>query len=404
MVARSTVRRNLIIVGSVAALLCLLPYGWIQWARNVGEREYRAELELARKEGIPTTPDEFAALIPRAEPDENAALHYAKLEGVSFDISRCTTLQFHLVRKPTKEWLDLTKKFLDSQQTAFEHLDAATSLDKCWFEADAATAGLTKSARAPWASYAAPLLMLRGTSKMLKGDAAGAIGDADRIAKMADHFGQVPTPWRQGIRNNLESKALEALADWCFARRGDKRYVDAFRQRIDRFEQDAVKRPVAKAWVVNGAYILDRVWTGGGRKELGLKETTIQQNISLALSPADTSANIMRGLRELTRAAVLPEPKRSAEMVAARKRVKDAARPLDGFVNFMPPELDDSGELFADVRNFYRVLARAFEHQEIPRSLDVSDLAGPGRALDYSFDGVDIKVGSRRFVVQGESP
>lgn len=114
MAAQSTVRRTLILVGSVATLICLLPYGWIKWNRVSAARQYQEQLVLARKAGVPTTPEEFAALMPRVAPEENAALHYEKLDGGSFEIAQCTNLQFKLIREPSDELIEQALRFLDS--------------------------------------------------------------------------------------------------------------------------------------------------------------------------------------------------------------------------------------------------------------------------------------------------
>lgn len=406
MAARTSLRRTLIGVGTVLAVLCLLPLGWIQWMRAQGERQYQEQLALARKDGIPTTPEEFDALIPRAEPHENAALHYRKLDGANFELSICESLQFKLIREPTNEVRQQAEKYLETHGQTLAHLDAATDLPKCWFERDPRKAGLSRTGSPSHAYSAAPILALRGTLKMLDGDPEAAIADADRIAKMGLHFGQEPTPAAESIRSNMESKTLRAIADWCFARRGDATYLRALNERIGRFQKSMDERPIPAVWVVNGAYALERVWTSAGRKELGLKDTTLSQNIRLALAPSATKANIMAGLREVTRVSALRQEDRTAAMSSARLNLSLAAIPLAGIVDFLAPELGDSRELFREIWVFYRALGRAFAQTEIPKQLDTSDLISPatGKPVDYSFDGYRIKIGMRDFVVKYEIP
>ncbi len=407
MAESSRPRRTPLLIGVVLVSSCLLPYGWISWARAAAERAYQEQLALARKEGIPTTTEEFAALMPPVAPEENAALHYKKLEGLSFDFTTSNNLQFKLVREPSPELLEQANKFLATHQQTLEHLDAATSLAKCRFDRDWSKVGFVRSQGGSAAHSSSHLLKLRGTYRMLKGDAQGAIADADRIGQMADHFGQEPSPSAQHIRDNLEDDVLEALADWSYARRGDPIFLDALNERIDRYSQNAKKSPVWASWLVDGAYILDRIWTASGRTELNIKSTTFGQQVRLALAPVDTKARIMEGLRELTTAAKLAQPDRSLKMKAARQRVREAAKPLDGLVYVLP--LETSQDLFESRRLYFRALARAFKHRDIPATLDTSDLIHPstGRPITYSFDGLVISVEStslEQFVVKQASP
>lgn len=405
MATRSPVRRTLILVGSVATLICLLPYGWIKWNRVSAARQYQEQLALARKEGVPTTPEEFAALMPRVAPEENAAFHYEKLDGGSFEIAQCTNLQFKLIREPSDELIEQALRFLDSHRTTLEHLDAATALEKCRFERDW-NVGLIRSAGGSTAYHAAPLLKLRGTCRMLKGDTRGAIADADRIGRMAAHFGSEPSPRGQHIRENLECDRLEVLADWCYAHRGDATYLKALEERIDDYSLTADSGSVWASWVSDGAYVLDRIWTPEGRRELGIKATTFRQNLTLALAPIDTNARIIEGLRELTHAAKQPRPDRWTQMKSARQKVWEASKPLEGLIQVLPEDLQASSELFESVRLFYRTLARTFEHREIPTTLDTAGLIDPstGKPMSYSYDGYTINIGVRQFVVKYKVP
>lgn len=423
MAARSPVRRTLIIIGSVGALLCLLPYGWIRWARSVGERACRAELELARKEGIPTTPAEFAALIPRAEPHENAALHYKKLEGLKVDIRKTRELFFALTRSPSDHLIEQAQDYLSSFSGAMSHLEAGTTLPKCWFDRDWSRkrgvsntddlleAMVTTPTRAD--QVAAEILPLRGTVRMLRGDAEGAIDDAEKMFKMASHYRQEPSILGQSVGWRLEYRALETLTSWCYARRGDPVYQAAIDRNIDRLKP---YDPWASGLqdLSNLTYVLDRCWTSEGRAELGIEKLSLRETISLSFAPPDTKTRIVRAFRELMVASKLPHPDRWRPMRLAGQRAYEASRPLEGTFKLIPVDPVDNLEQVhvQDLlsRVCFRAVARALQYRAIPRTLKTDDLISPmtGRPVEYSFDGAVIRVsgGQRhphRFVVKVES-
>jgi hypothetical protein len=130
-------KRNWVIwgMGAVGVFIVLLLV-WAHLSASADKADLDHELDVARKEGLPTTWREYAALIKSAKPEENAAPFYRKLIRLSKDKANLSKLDSDLLLRPSAEHVALATSELAAQSEAIAAIDQAARLPRCWFNRD----------------------------------------------------------------------------------------------------------------------------------------------------------------------------------------------------------------------------------------------------------------------------
>lgn len=386
-------------VVAAAVILMATPVLLIVGRNISAKREFARQLELARKEGLPTTPAEYAAHVPTAEPSENAGPLYRKLKGALRFPQDVDFLSAHIAYKPTPALVQDAQDILDARKAPLTTVEQAVKLPKCWFERDWNLGAAVLMPEYADMKAGARLLVLRGTLAVHRGDSAAALADIERILKMADHQRSEPNAIAILVAEALDDIAIKALASWGDNHRDQPVYRKKILEIVDRMPKPDVRRENLGE-LMNVLSIIDLCATEEGRLALGLKEDDISQAdrfTPLLVSPVGARAKVVEAMRLQWEALALPPGTRRAKVDKARQDLSGAmlAYGTAGRIYGMlgggeETEFLNNRETEWEARRvLYRGLARYIEAPTHSRSMRTSDLLSPfdQAPLSMSFDG-----------------
>lgn len=390
--------RALWVIGGLVALMVASPLILRAYRSAQAAREYAKELELARSEGLPTTGEEFAKLMPEVDPVENAAPLYAKLRGLGGSGADFQSLAAKLTYQAAADVVEEAERRIRGHQAELKIAEDATHLPKCRFDRDWSLGAAVLMPEISEMRSLARLLALRGSLFAHRGDVRSALADIERIRKIADHTRMEVTAIGMLAAESVDQTALTSLAGWGHVHRDQPAYRKALARIIEEWP-----RPDVKAETRGGLFetlsIIDLCATAEGRAALGLKKEDlpgIERYSALLFDKGEARVTIVRAYRARRAALDLPPGKRHATLEEAALDVQGAmmAFPTANRVFFM---LTGSQSEFLDQRELiweanlvrWRGLARALEPPRPPAKIKVDDLLSPfdGTPLDYRFDG-----------------
>lgn len=383
-----------------AAVILMATPALLIVGRNISaKREFARQLELARKEGLPTTPAEYAAHVPTAGPSENAGPLYRKLKGALQFPEVVDYLSAHIAYKPTPALVQDAQDIIDARKAPLGTVEQAVKLPKCWFERDWNLGAAVLMPEYADMKAAARLLVLRGTLAVHRGDTAAALADIDRILKMADHQRSEPNAIAILVAEALDDIAIKALASWGDNHRDQPVYRKKILEIVERMDKPDVRRENLGE-LMNVLSIIDLCATEEGRLALGLKEDDISQAdrfTPLLVSPVGARAKVVEAIRLRWEALALPPGTRRAKVEKARQDLSGAmlAYGTAGRIYGMlgsgeETEFLNNRETEWEARRvLYRGLARYIEAPTRSRTMRTSDLLSPfdQAPLSMSFDG-----------------
>jgi len=411
-------RTTLIALGALVVLVggpaAMVAYRNIQIAR-----EYEGELRLARSEGLATNSEDFASLIPTADPSDNAAPHYAKLRGLAGSLSDLRSLEQRLTYQPTASALEEAERVVSSSQTALDIAEEATKLPKCWFDRDWSLGAAVLMPELSEMRTLARLLALRGAIAAYRGDAAAALADIARIRTVAAHARSDRTAIALLSGDAMEQIAMNSLAGWAHMHRDQP----AYRKALARLIED-LPRPDPKLETRGNLFealsIIELCSTPEGQAALGLKKEDlpgIERYAALLVNRAEARVKIVRAFRTQRAALDLPPGKRYAKLEAAATELRTAmmAFPTAHKVFFLL--MDDTQSKLLDHRETrweanrqrWRGLVRALEGSQAQAKIKVDDLLSPfdGKPLEYLLKGRQMRLSvsgdERALVVPSDS-
>lgn len=395
-------------VGLVVALALATPFAVTAYKASRERAEYEEQLRLARAEGIPTTAEEYAALIPSAKDTENAAPIYRRIK-VGRGAPDLTSLAREAAVRPNAQTIAKARALVNRSRGEIALAEQATALPRCWFDRDwegAATlfpefAALKNVAR---------LVGLRGSIAAFEGDPERALADAKRILAIARHAGEEPHIIARLVQEGIWVMAQEHLAGWAFNHLDVREYKAALKEAVA-----TIPRPNVQQENLDEAYsiiwLMENADTKEGQEKLGLKPDDIpsaaEKIFPLLLSKSKSRIKVVRALRARWAAYALPPDQRGPAIGSATDELLEgllafptAAKLYDMFNGDASDWKVERERTWEARRQRWVGLSRALEGPSIPRSINVSDLLSPydGKPLIYRFDGeqVTLKVSGER--------
>jgi len=394
--------------GIIVLLLCGSPLAWFFYRRraesSVWHAAYLHQLALARAEGLPTTAAEFAATIPPAKPEENAAAFYQQLGGVR---ERVWPVDDQVTYHPGPASIAAAKSFLGKYSADVKLLDEAVKRPRAWFNRDWSQGyGVLFREYSPM-KIGAGLILLRGSIAAAENRPQDAIGEVQKAFVIANHASEEPLLISHLVRDSIYANGFEHLADWSFVHHEQTAYAEALRAAIAKMPPPNLKQECSND-LYNLLSLVELSSTREGRKELGVKESYVPQGTNLItalLNQDEAKARLVKAERVYWAALGLPDSQKRTD--ALKKARWDARVWLTAFPTaaFLYNRLDMDDISFATSRRSqwlawkqrYVAALRALGQNPIPKAIKTSDLVSlvDGKPLTYHFDGKQIEIVSR---------
>lgn len=395
----------------VLAVVGLSIFGLLKVRAFRERQELDHELALAHQEGIPTTWNEYAAGIPTAKPEENAAPFYKSLAGLRPKGKEDPTqLDIDLCRNPGPSSTAAAERAIAKQAALIAVVDRAVKLPRCWFNRDW-TKGLAvlmpeladMKAGTKW-------LSLRGTIAAVHGDSSNAIRNIDEVFVVGKHASEEGTLISNLVGEAIYGIGLHHLALWAFLYRDHPEYLTSLKAHLKDWQVLNLSY-INRSRMLEMRDILKMSTTAEGRRDLGLKEQDVspaENFVPLLIRRSTADIKIARGMRQICEAYRLPPKDRIGKIDAAWKAVlpslfayptgSDIYMKLTAGGEGLDATSDRSIEL-ADVfavarKQEYEALVPVLERQSIPKSMELPQFASPfdGKPATIQFDGKQITV------------
>jgi hypothetical protein len=394
-------RAKRILVGGAVLLGAWLIYVVIDRHRIRGE--YQEQLRLARAEGIPTSAAEYAAIIRKAVPGENAAPFYRQLKG-KVGNSKPVDLETSLIENPDNKSQQAATVFLAQNRGTYAIIDEAAALPRCWFDRDWSQGAAVLMPEYAYMKAAGRWLGLRGSLAAVEGRQTDALADAARMMKIAEHCAEEGNSFSQLVRQTLYQIAIRDLATWASMYRDQPGYRKALAEAIGRYPKFNVRQAYRGDFYMM-MDLIELSLTPAGRAKIGLRpgqESSFERIVPLFVDREMAKVQIVKGERKLWK-ALATEPRESKDYDAiefAREHRNHALLAFPTAADVYNKLFDMESEDFTPTitwmarKQFYTALLRAVEGSEVPKSIRVSDLLGPydRKPLKYRFDGKEITI------------
>lgn len=385
------------------------------------EAAFQEQIRLARAEGIPTTAAEFAATMPPAKPEENAAPLYRQMQSLPRTKGDASQLEMDLLFRPSPAHLKAAQDYLDQVKERLELVDRAAALPRCWFDRNWADGMAVLMPEFATMKSAAKLIALRGSIAAQRGDSKSALKDAARIFQLARQAREEHTAIAHLVSEAIEAIGMRELATWSFVfghpstlvAQGaslhqtaewflaQKEYAAALTKAVEAMPPPDLRQEHSDD-LFGMLSLIDLSSTPEGRKKLGLREEDIgagQKVIPMLLSQSKARIQIVRGERAYWAALAAPEKDQASLMEDANLEIQKGlfAFPVAWQVyNALSggDPLAERRQTWETRRRQYTALARALTTVTIPKAIKTADLLSPydGKPLTYKFDGKQIVI------------
>ncbi|MBS1708305.1 MAG: hypothetical protein JSS65_06230 [Armatimonadetes bacterium] len=392
------------IAGLCVGLALLGVFATSQVKASKEQSELDHELDLARKAGLPTTPEEFEATLPVAKLEDNAAPVLGILGSKAVPLIKDREeLAYRLTFAPD----DATKKTVR---------DELAKQDYYLRLGDACCQKLTYRALRDYSLGAAiplpdtsqlkniaNLFLLRARLQDAEGHPERALADISRARRLATFATSDCMMIMRVIGEGMEMSSLQTLAELTFKHRDNEQYREAF-QRIAETVAVLDVRDDYRFDLVEVLSLIRLCETEQGRRQLGLtaEDSAIPpagQALSKLQSPLVAKAKIVRGTRMKWEALAEEDGARYAaglrEMWQGMVSFPLAAKVIEPIDNdASEPGLPEI--LYSRRANVlkWRAAARALAGTVVPQQIKTDDLVSPydSKPIRYAFDGHQIEI------------
>lgn len=352
-----------------------------QVAEREGEADFQEQLRLARLEGLPTTPAEFDATLPKVSSEENAAPIYRELGKMNLG-SSTRMLDNSFLWEPSKESLSSAKSALKNGKDALELIEAATAKPKCIFDWNWNDGFFDHFPESVTMKNAAKVLAIRGRLSAVEGDHVSALADAEAILKIASHIDDHYNSIGYATKATIHQIGLHFLATLAVRFPDRTAYRQELEDAVAKWESPRLQ-PTARG------DLLEILKTIKDHEKEVQGDDGKEPPIHLSLR---AKANVVRAIRKHWASLEAPESARS-DLIrqAARdlgKALEDApslAELYDGIFGYYAIEYLDR---YAHGRLAYEALLRALRQPTLPKTIKTDDLLSPSdkKPVTYQYE------------------
>mgnify|MGYP006998739677 CR=1 FL=1 len=391
------------------SIVIAVPAIWFFVKARTDEAAFQKQLSLARKEGLPTTAEEFIATLPKVAPEDNAAPYYRQLRGKLGNTSEWAALMQGLMYGDTHAVsIRRAKEELTNREEALTLIAEAIRRPKCSFDRDWKLGLAVLLPEFADMKSAARVLLLRGAMAAVTGRANDAIADIRNMLKVANHCKDGSTAIPELVGESIELIAMRALADWSYKYRLPL-YSQELKRVLKQRHKPEPKRE-SRDILFSTLILLEQVSTTEGRQSLGISSqdeevNRVERLFGFILDKGSAKVKLVESIREGWKALDAPIDQRRYRVRQASYNTSMAllAFPMAGRVSDALGYGDENVpcrvELWKCHQLFYQGALRALSEKVIPKAIRTDDLLSPfdGKPLIYRFDG-------RQIVIQVSTP
>ena len=389
----------------IAVVCCLIAGGtWVRYRilANQDDADYKAQIRLARAEGLPTNAAEFAATIRPAPPAENAARFYRDLRPLIKPIGNFSDVEIAFLRDPSQQKLRSAQACLRRGENVLKLVDTATKLPRCWFDRNWSDGPAVLLPELADMKSAAKLLGLRGSIAANEGKESSALANAHQIFVIAKHAGEEGTSLSALVSLAIYVIGMNRIATWAVLDPSSRTYRDELVRALNSIPQPDLRRE-NRDQLMMILSLIDLSLTKSGRESLGLKEEELPTGpnlVSILLSQPKARVAIVKAERDYWAALELPPKERTSAISDAvmRRNMALLAFPIAArLYDQLSSGQDDNGrdeistryDVLKRYQIAYTAVLRSLSNGGVTRKITTSDLKSPndGQPLTYSFDG-----------------
>lgn len=361
------------------------------------QMQFEEQLRQAKSEGIPTTPAEFIATLPRIKPEENAANEYLKLPRQSPKvIDSKSTLQKDLIDNPTPDRIAAAEKALQELKPWLDPIDRAVQYPHCLIEKDYSH-GMCVVIFPEYTSlkYAAKAKCLRATLLAIQGKDKEAIHELDSLTVIRTHLFEQPNDLAPIVGYAIDGIAMNLLIKLSFKYPHRLAYREAIRAGTED-KSKPNKLYASNHRLFDAISTIKLCETKEGLAEFGITGDAAKpdSNFITAIQPkSEARINLVKAYRDLFREINGLNrhdkiDKIEFAIMQAMISFPNAAMIYEGLdMGLSPTVWFDNKPILR--RNLLTAFLRATETFPYRTSIKTDDLISPsdGKPLAYKFDG-----------------
>gem|GEM_PF-6592954 len=277
--------------------------------RESAQKEYKKQLELAHKEGIPITFNEVVAQIPSVPDDKNAAIFYKQLNDKKFPLLTEPQNLLASARNPKDLDQAAAKALFVKHEEYFSLIIAGTNLPGCNYQRDWTKGYVVLFPEFARMKNGAYMLALRAHLAASQNDPESAVSDLQRIKTLARHTAIEPTTIARLVAGALQQIAAREAADLAIY----YPEVAAYKSALDDIVKSWPQRNPQKEMANDFPGFLDMINNAENReyfKSLGLPDDEIPEILALG-TPAEqlmAKADMIAYYRRWHDSYTLPQP------------------------------------------------------------------------------------------------
>lgn len=377
---------------------------WISHAEPItleaAQREYDTQLNLAKKEGIPTSFAEVAAQVTSIPPNQNAALHYKKLIEFKYPSTNDFAPLLQNARDPRKLDKTAAKAVLKKYSDYISIVEAGSKLPGCDFQRNWSKGYAVLFPELGKVKYGANLLLVKVHLAATENRPNHAANELKNIFKLAKHIANEPNTISKLVACNIQVLATRSAIDLSIYYPNEPLYQEVLQTAISTWP---IRNP-AKEFASDFPSLLQLLQNAGNKdfviNDLGLSEEEIVEPMTVG-TPAEqlmAKADIIHYFRLWKQAYFLPpgESLINSMNCSVWMNFKMVSFPvIRSIYNGLTSGVGTTRERFEGLNNklLFTAAQRAIQARDakgnFPKSIKTNDLIMPytQSTVEYNSDG-----------------
>lgn len=368
------------------------------------QKEYKTQLELAHKEGIPITFNEIVAQIPSVPDDKNAALFYKKLNDKRFPYSIDIAKILGSARNPKDIDQAAAKALLQEHSEQLHLIASGSDLPGCDFHRD-----WTKGYALLFPEFSrlrtgANLLNVRAHLAASQNDADSAVRDIRRMTVLARHAAADPITIARLVANAIQTTAAREAVDLAIYYPEESAYKTLLADVVASWPERQPQKEMANDF----PGFMDMINNSENRdffKSLGLPDDETPEILALG-TPAEqlmAKADMIAYFRRWHEAHILPQSEAIHQSLSAQVWMNLTMQrfpAMQGVLSSLMPSIDSVNDRIGgsyqqlSYRAAHRAISARNPDGTFPKSIQTDDLLLPyvNLQMKYESDGKSFTV------------
>lgn len=371
---------------------------------EAAQKEYKRQIDLARKEGIPITFAEVAAQITPVTDDKNAAPFYQKLNDKRFSYSVDTGKVLGPARNPKDLDQAAAKALLQENSEHLQLIESGADLPGCDFHRDWTKGYALLFPELSNLKAGANLLSVRAHLGASQSDHKSAVRDVRRMTALARHSATDPLIIPRLVANSIQTIAAREAVDLAIYYPEEAAYKTLLADIVASWPQRQPQKEMANDFP-GFKDMIDNADNRDYFKSLGLPDEETPKELVVG-TPAEqlmAKADMIAYFRRWHDSYTLPQPEslHQAMSTGVWMNFKMAQFPaMRSLLTALMPEIVTTRDRFQGpvqqlaFRTAHRAISARNADGTFPKSIQTDDLVVPyvNLPMQYESDGKSFTV------------